>query len=309
MIYRQVKHGRHIAAYEFLRREDDRFTTPEMRKRRSDLAKVLLLEHDNFREIDEVADYLLDYFEGIGLIVNQRLAPSYFVWCWSCYYILRYWHALLPYVKWARTQSGDKTYYREFEKMYRNVSRMDLREAGKKGTEFSHAEVRDFLREELQVTIRHFRPSDLGALMAIERPALKTGCYRVAQLEDVYEHHPDGFFVAQVLDEVAGYAIGFASDAKAQIECIAVDPLYWNLGIGKALAMHLIGRFRKLGAAKCTLKVRKSNARAVKLYEHIGFTVACAPVDCSEDTEDAHFMELDILCSTQSGVADARDAR
>lgn len=149
LIYRQVKHARYVSAYEFLRREDDRFRTEEMMKHRRDLATALLSHPEDFRQIDVVADFLLDYFEDLGLLVRKGLAPGYLVWSMTGYYVLRYWHALLPYINWVHQEWKDNTYYSDFEYLYGQVSKMEKRQTGKNAIEFTDSDLRNFLNEEL----------------------------------------------------------------------------------------------------------------------------------------------------------------
>ena len=48
-IYKQIANARKINAYEFLRREDDRFRSEDMRRNRHDLAKVLILRPHDYK--------------------------------------------------------------------------------------------------------------------------------------------------------------------------------------------------------------------------------------------------------------------
>lgn len=298
-IYKQVQHARNVAAYEFLRREDDRFRSDEMRKHRSQIARVLLSQPDNFDELDAVADFLLDYFEDLGVITRQGLAPMYFVWSMNCYYALRYWHALSRYINWSRAQSNDATYYADFEYLYRQVSKLERQQTGRKVIPFSDADLRDFLREELDVTIRHFRPSDLRAVMRIEKAAFAIDHYPESQFKELQKEHPDDFFVAEFANEVVGYAIGYVTDGKAELDSVAVDPKYWNLGIGTALTKHRIERFKSRGIVKCTLEVRVSNVRAVSFYEHFGFRIIDTAKDYYADKGDAYAMEMSVPTGKQ----------
>ncbi len=52
---------------------------------------------------------------------------------------------------------------------------------------------------------------------------------------------------------------------------ISVAKAYWGLGIGKKLCLAMIETARELGVTKIDLKVREDNARAIRLYESVGF--------------------------------------
>jgi len=156
------------------------------------------------------------------------------------------------------------------------------------------ANVNRIRRDNLQVTIRHFKPSDLRAVMQIEAAAFPVDGYPESQFRDLHKEHPDGFVVAQLIEEVVGYAIGYMTDGKAEIDSIAVDLRYWNLGIGETLVKHQIAQFRRQGAAKCTLEVRTSNVRAIKFYEYLGFRIVRTAENYYADKGDAYVLEMEI---------------
>jgi RimJ/RimL family protein N-acetyltransferase len=52
---------------------------------------------------------------------------------------------------------------------------------------------------------------------------------------------------------------------------LSVRKKYWGLGLGRVLAEELILDARQLGLTRVELRVRHDNARAVSLYEALGF--------------------------------------
>lgn len=46
-----------------------------MRKNRHNLAKTLILSPDDYEQIDEYADYILDYFEDLGVLTKKGGYP------------------------------------------------------------------------------------------------------------------------------------------------------------------------------------------------------------------------------------------
>ena len=98
-IYKQIRDTANVTAYQFLRNEDDRFRSLEFRTDRSNLARTLLQQPGEYQELESYADYVLDYFEDMGIILRNNLAPASLIWAMSCYYILNYWAALSPYIK------------------------------------------------------------------------------------------------------------------------------------------------------------------------------------------------------------------
>lgn len=82
------------------------------------------------------------------------------------------------------------------------------------------------------------------------------------------------YFVAQLNDEVIGYA-GYAQILdEAHIMTIAVKGLYRNKGIGKALLDLIINDATKRKIRAITLEVREGNDKAVALYQKKGFECA-----------------------------------
>jgi ribosomal-protein-alanine N-acetyltransferase len=297
-IQRQLRHARYVSAFEFLRREDDRFRTDEMRKHRSDLATTLLLYSTDFQKIDDVADFLLDYFEDLGIILRKRLAPGYLVWSMNCYYVLRYWHALLPYVAWVRAKWNDTCYYSDFEYLYRALARKQRRETGREIIEPDYNELRDFLKEELGVEIRFSASSDVTQIVRVEKEAFETNGYPESQMRELQSEHPDGFFVAELRGSLIGYIIGYVSDAEGELDSIAVDLRYRKLGIGKRLAERLFEKFQNQGITRCSLDVRTSDVGAIKFYERLGFKIRRTEKKYYPDGGDAYIMEI-ALSSTK----------
>jgi RimJ/RimL family protein N-acetyltransferase len=52
---------------------------------------------------------------------------------------------------------------------------------------------------------------------------------------------------------------------------ISVAKAYWGLGVGRNLCLAMIETAREVGVTKIDLKVREDNARAIRLYESVGF--------------------------------------
>ncbi len=293
-IHRQIQHARNVAAYEFLRREDDRFRTDDMRRRRSELAVALLLHPDDYSQIDAVADFVLDYFEDLGVILRKGLAPVYFMWSMNCYYILRYRYALLPYITWVRREWEDKKYYADFEYLFQQVAKIEKQQTGQKKIAYTDAEIRDFLKEEVCVTIRLPTVADLEAVMRIEKTAFLTDDYPKSQLRELLGENPRTFFAALLLNEIVGYAVGYLSGESgesAEFDSMAVDPRYWRLGIGRIFADRLLQRLAELGATTCALEVRPSNLAAIRMYEGFGFQVVGKKSDYYSNGGDALLMK------------------
>lgn len=301
-IYRQIANARNISAFEFLRKEDDRFSSEGMRRNRNNLAEVLLIIPDNYKIIEPIADYVLGYFEDLGLMLRKGLAPEFFTWTFNCYYVLRYWKASEKYVKWLRETTNDLTWYSEFEYLYQRMLKYEKKLTKKKKIELTKNEIQEFLIEELKkgelisrLNLRPFLLSDLDRVMKIENSAFSEAeAYPRHQFEELYREHPEGFFVAELLGQVMGYVIGYISDKLGEIDSIAVDETFRHLRIGQSLMEIIINTFREKGIKICSLEVRTTNEAAIFFHQSIGFKIEQTLKNYYEDGTNAYLMHLQI---------------
>jgi len=70
---------------------------------------------------------------------------------------------------------------------------------------------------------------------------------------------------------IVGFAIAEASDAKARLITVDVDPGRRGKGYGAELLVALENEVRKRGSECLRLEVRVTNAAARKLYEKAGY--------------------------------------
>jgi ribosomal-protein-alanine N-acetyltransferase len=78
-------------------------------------------------------------------------------------------------------------------------------------------------------------------------------------------------WVALQQQKIVGYGIISVAAGESHILNICVDPDYQRRGIGKKLFSALLTASRILGANRIYLEVRKSNRRALLMYENFGF--------------------------------------
>jgi len=274
LILRQIRDAHNVAAYQFLRKEDERFSSDSMLRYRSALAYVLLTDPKNNPELANTADYVLGFFEDLGVIMKQQLAPSYMLWSMNAYYVTRYWHALSDYIEWVRVTFDDEMYFTDFEKLFRKMDNMDRRLSGDASTECTDDDMKDFLRDELSAVVRRCERRDLTRIMEIERSAFSASdAYSKEQVLDLYNNHGDGLLVADMLGDVVGYAAGYAEGVDATVDSLAVDRAYRGAGIARVMLVSLLRKFDRLSVASVTLEVRKGNKPAIALYESLGFSV------------------------------------
>jgi ribosomal protein S18 acetylase RimI-like enzyme len=95
--------------------------------------------------------------------------------------------------------------------------------------------------------------------------------------QDVVEDHEkgDGYLLSAKLD---GKVIGFAGfketeqENEVYISQLAVDPRYWQLGVGKELVFSIFTI--KKDTARLVVIPRRINEVARQFYAHLGFTVS-----------------------------------
>ena len=111
--------------------------------------------------------------------------------------------------------------------------------------------------------------------------------------------HPQGeFVVAQIGEQVIGYAGEWILADEARVTTIAVHPDHRRQGLGKELMHRLLERAVARGAVCSTLEVRAGNEAAIKLYEDLGYVTAGLRKNYYPDNkEDAVVMWLYDLLS------------
>ncbi len=70
-----------------------------------------------------------------------------------------------------------------------------------------------------------------------------------------------------------GFIMIWHNDNFGQIIDLAVKPNYQNQGIGKALITYGLNFLKELNVNEISLEVRKSNEKAIHLYQTFGFTI------------------------------------
>ena len=123
------------------------------------------------------------------------------------------------------------------------------------------------------MNIRKMKDTDIAAVSRIEKLThiqpwsenVLTDCYHSDYLclvaeENDYEKELKGYIIlSQVLDE-------------AHLLNLCVSLKYQGFGLGRELTARGIKEVVKRGARKMFLEVRRSNMRAIRLYESFGFS-------------------------------------
>lgn len=107
------------------------------------------------------------------------------------------------------------------------------------------------------------------------------GVFEAAPLPKVREHvanmleRGNPYFIALAADEVVGYCeierVNFPANAHAGILEIGILPTFRDRGLGFRLISSVLAEARRAGFVRVALGVHADNARAIALYEKVGF--------------------------------------
>jgi ribosomal protein S18 acetylase RimI-like enzyme len=146
------------------------------------------------------------------------------------------------------------------------------------------------------ITIRQGRLADLDRLVAIENAAFEGDRLTRRSLRAHLTKSTVSLLVAEIqasgFAQVIGYAlIAFRKDSKkARLYSIASDPEH-RLGSGRGLGRRLLHACEedaaRRGAESLVLEVRADNARAIALYEALGYVKFDTLTDYYEDGASA----------------------
>jgi ribosomal-protein-alanine N-acetyltransferase len=140
------------------------------------------------------------------------------------------------------------------------------------------------------IVIRRFKPSDLEGSLDLDREVF--GGYDPTIFTAFYEYHPRTTLVAECMDSVVGFVLGFKhTPLEGRVFWLAVRPGYQNRGVGRKLLTSILRTFRFMGAASATLEVRISNKKAQALYSGMGFEMITIYPGYYTDGEPAIIMK------------------
>ena len=144
--------------------------------------------------------------------------------------------------------------------------------------------------------IRRMAHPDLEAVAALEAATFARPWSLDSFRRELDTNPVARYLVAERNGRVVAYAGAWIVLDESHITNIAVEEKERNRGIGKDLTRALLQYLSNLGAAYATLEVRVSNARAIHLYEGLGFVKAGKRKRYYEDNgEDAWLMVCEAL--------------
>jgi len=124
------------------------------------------------------------------------------------------------------------------------------------------------------ITIRPFRPADIGAAAAME-----AACRPQPWTEEIFESELSAegrtYLVADS-DALVGFAGAAVFGEEAHVTNLLVDPAMRGQGVGRRLMIALIETAVAEGANELTLEAATSHTAARSLYSSLGFAPAGA---------------------------------
>lgn len=142
------------------------------------------------------------------------------------------------------------------------------------------------------VKIRRFNPDkDLLNVANLANQALNEE-YKLTMFTNVFNLWPDGFLVADSMDNHMGALVAIMSEpATARILVLAVEKAYRRQGIAQRLLSAFIQKSVLAGVSKISLEVRMSNKIAIRFYEKNRFKIVSTIPAYYKDGEGAFVME------------------
>ena len=142
-----------------------------------------------------------------------------------------------------------------------------------------------------ELTIRRAEPKDAEAIEDLEQICFSQPWSYNSIYYDIAENTKAVYLVAQIEEDVVGYAGLWKIGDEGHITNVAVAPEQRRKSIGDMLVGALIEVTEEEGIPSHTLEVRKSNIGAIRLYEKHGFKVEGERKAYYEDNgEDALIM-------------------
>ncbi len=121
------------------------------------------------------------------------------------------------------------------------------------------------------MTVRPFERRNLDRILAIEQASFGKDAWPAQLFLEYWRESPELFLTARCGRRIAGYSITRLNWRGAELESIAVDPLYRGRGVAQAL---LDATLAQSGARALRLMVSTANAPALRFYQQYGFVRA-----------------------------------
>ena len=121
------------------------------------------------------------------------------------------------------------------------------------------------------IVIRRMTLKDVDGVYAIEASSFPKPWKREDFVREMTANTCARYLVAEAKDGIVGFAGAWIVLDEAHITNIAVAEASRGKGIGRLLTEGLMQYASNLGVTYMTLEVRRSNVRAQRLYQSVGF--------------------------------------
>ncbi len=126
-----------------------------------------------------------------------------------------------------------------------------------------------FAEEDLK--LKKIRIEDVKEVNKLEQKIFTSPWSQKEMLKILTENNLSFSIVAEINDEIVGYAFSLVIADEVHIANIAVKEGYRRMKIGTRLLNNIIDETSNTGGIYFYLEVRKSNKAAIRLYEKFGF--------------------------------------
>ncbi len=117
-----------------------------------------------------------------------------------------------------------------------------------------------------RLRFRRMEHKDIEAVAAIESVSIIPP-WSKASFEEAIEKEETYYVVCEAGGKIKGYAGMWIAADEAEITGVAVEPESRGTGLGKDIVRHLLENGQELGVKSFFLEVRKSNDKAIAVYE------------------------------------------
>lgn len=138
--------------------------------------------------------------------------------------------------------------------------------------------------------LRRYEKKDIDGIINIENTVLGSSLgydYYLKDLTNDLAYH----YVYIIDDKIIGFISTICDGYSLEILNFAIIKEYQNQGYGKKILSSILNDFSARGVVNMILEVRKSNEKAIKLYEKLGFRTIRIRKNYYKDLEDALFMQ------------------
>lgn len=143
----------------------------------------------------------------------------------------------------------------------------------------------------MNIRIRNFKTDDFEDVLFIESESFAE--HNPFAYMHFYEMHGDMFLVAEYLDFIVGFIVGYRlNENEGRVFSLAVREEFQGRGIGEKLLDELFKTFYSNLLKYATLEVRASNIKARSLYHKMGFIPCWIEKEYYSDGEDGIIMKL-----------------